>query len=181
MKKLLSAGMVLSLMASTVSAADTQNRDNPSSRSMNRPIVYGEAPAQNIATDPAFVLLDVILYRPVGLALTIAGTALYVGLSPLTAMASIPEPHDAFEKTYKVLIRMPARYTFVRPVGDRSLSGYEAFYDEPGANQPVRYDYDLLPAIGKPMHSSPPAPKTTPSQRLQPATSGAGRSGTQQR
>ncbi|TAK61049.1 hypothetical protein [Methylobacter sp.] len=70
---------------------------------------------------PGFVLLDVLLYRPVGLAATIIGTGLYIGISPLTALASIPEPHDAFVKTGKILILLPANYTFVRPLGDRSF------------------------------------------------------------
>lgn len=70
---------------------------------------------------PGFVLLDVLLYRPLGLAATIIGTGLYIGISPLTAFASIPEPHDAFVKTSKILILLPANYTFVRPLGDRSF------------------------------------------------------------
>jgi hypothetical protein len=37
----------------------------------------------------------------------------------LTAFASIPAPHDAFQKTFNVLVAAPGIYTFVRPVGDR--------------------------------------------------------------
>lgn len=70
---------------------------------------------------PGYVMLDVLLYRPAGLAATIIGTGLYIGISPLTALASIPEPHDAFVKTGKILILMPVNYTFVRPLGDRSF------------------------------------------------------------
>ena len=72
-------------------------------------------------TDPGFVLLDVLLYRPVGFAVTIIGTGAFVGLSPLTALASIPAPHDAFLKTSKILILAPAAYTFIRPIGDRDF------------------------------------------------------------
>jgi hypothetical protein len=72
-------------------------------------------------TDPGFVLLDVLLYRPVGLVVTVIGTAMFVGVSPLTALASIPEPHDAFAKVGKILILAPAAYTFIRPVGDRDF------------------------------------------------------------
>jgi len=68
---------------------------------------------------PGFVMLDVLLYRPVGLIATVIGTGVYIGISPLTALASIPEPHDAFVKTGKILILSPANYTFVRPLGDR--------------------------------------------------------------
>lgn len=56
--------------------------------------------------------------RPVSFAGMLAGTALYVGLSPLTAIAAIPAPHDAFELFADLMIVKPAKYTFVRPVGD---------------------------------------------------------------
>ncbi len=70
------------------------------------------------AVRPDYVMLDVLLVRPAGLVATIIGTGLYIGISPLTALASIPEPHDAFVKTGEVLILSPANYTFVRPLGD---------------------------------------------------------------
>lgn len=72
-------------------------------------------------SDPGFVLLDVLLYRPVGLVVTVIGTGVFVGMSPLTALASIPVPHDAFVKTSKILILAPANYTFIRPLGDRDF------------------------------------------------------------
>ncbi len=72
--------------------------------------------------DPGFVLLDIIVYRPLSLAATLVGTGLFVVISPLTAMASIAPPHDAFEKTADILIVKPGEYTFTRPVGDRSLT-----------------------------------------------------------
>jgi hypothetical protein len=75
-------------------------------------------------TDPGFVLLDVLLYRPMGLAATVIGTGAFIGLSPLTALASIPAPHDAFVKTGKILILAPAAYTFIRPIGDLEFPYY---------------------------------------------------------
>lgn len=63
------------------------------------------------------VLTDTFVIRPVGLGVTLAGGALFVGLSPLTALASIPEPHDSFEKVGSVLVGAPYAYTFVRPLG----------------------------------------------------------------
>lgn len=78
--------------------------------------------------DPGFVLLDVLLYRPVGLAVTIIGAGVFIGVSPLTALASIPEPHDAFAKTGKILILAPAAYTFIRPIGDRSFPYHEQLH-----------------------------------------------------
>ena len=74
--------------------------------------------------DPGFVMLDILVYRPLGLAITLVGTGLFVAMSPLTAMAQIAPPHDAFEKTADILIVKPGEYTFTRPVGDRSLSLY---------------------------------------------------------
>ena len=84
-------------------------------------------------TDPGFVLLDVLLYRPVGFAVTIIGTGAFIGLSPLTALASIPAPHDAFLKTSNILILTPAAYTFIRPLGDRDFP----YHAPPYKNKPV--------------------------------------------
>lgn len=78
--------------------------------------------AQSVeVTDPGFVLLDVLLYRPAGLVATAVGTGIFLGLSPLTALASIPAPHDAFQKTLNILVVAPAAYTFIRPVGERKF------------------------------------------------------------
>jgi hypothetical protein len=80
------------------------------------------APSRNVEeVQPGFVMMDVLFYRPVGLIATVVGTGLYVGISPFTALASIPEPHDAFVKTGKILVLSPANYTFVRPLGDRNF------------------------------------------------------------
>lgn len=67
--------------------------------------------------DPLFALADVAILRPIGLAFTIVGSALFVGISPLTALSSIAPPHDAFKKTAYALVMTPVRFTFVRPVG----------------------------------------------------------------
>ena len=71
--------------------------------------------------DPLFVMWDVLFYRPVGLVATVIGAGTFIATSPFTAFASIPEPHDAFEKTGNILILSPINYTFVRPIGDRSF------------------------------------------------------------
>jgi hypothetical protein len=70
---------------------------------------------------PGFVILDVIFYRPMGLVATVIGAGVFIGISPLTALASIPAPHDAFVRTSNILILAPAAYTFIRPLGDRNL------------------------------------------------------------
>ncbi len=74
----------------------------------------------NYNADGAAAVIETLLVRPIGFATTICGTALFVGMSPLTALASIPHPHDAFEKTANALIVAPAEYTFTRPLGDFS-------------------------------------------------------------
>jgi len=73
---------------------------------------------------PFFVIPDILIYRPVGLAFTVIGSALFVAISPLTAFANISPPHDAFEKTKDILIMAPASYTFFRPVGNMSVTDY---------------------------------------------------------
>ncbi|NOS87435.1 MAG: hypothetical protein HOP34_02650 [Methylococcaceae bacterium] len=91
--------------------------------------VTSYAQEQNIEeSDPAFVMIDVLLYRPVSLAVTVAGTAVFVALTPLTALASIPAPHDALAKTSKILVLAPAAYTFLRPIGNRDFPYYPPGY-----------------------------------------------------
>ena len=76
------------------------------------------AHAQNVEeVNPAYVLLDIVFYRPAGFVVTVIGTGVFIGISPLTAFSSIPAPHDAFVKTGKILIIAPGAYTFVRPLG----------------------------------------------------------------
>lgn len=69
------------------------------------------------SVDAGSVLVDVVIARPLGLVGTIAGAGLFLGLAPLTALASIPEPHDAFGQVGEVLVGAPAAFTFERPVG----------------------------------------------------------------
>ena len=114
-------------------------------------------------TDPGFVLLDVLLYRPAGLAVTIIGTGAFIGLSPLTALASIPEPHDAFAKTGKILILAPAAYTFVRPIGDRDFP----YHAPPYKHKPVATHKNAV--IPKQRPVTPIVPDVQPPQRY-PAT-----------
>jgi len=63
------------------------------------------------------VVIDMVL-RPVSFVGTVTGAVVYVGLSPLTAIATIPAPHDAFVLLADTIVVKPAKYTFVRPVGD---------------------------------------------------------------
>jgi hypothetical protein len=76
------------------------------------PIVQG---AERVAQGT--YLFDIVLYRPLGLITTIAGSALFVAISPLTAFATISPPHDAFDIAADMLILSPAKFTFDRPLG----------------------------------------------------------------
>ncbi len=71
--------------------------------------------------DPMFAMADVVLLRPVGLVFTIVGTGLFLGFSPLTALASIAPPHDAFEIMGYALVMTPVQFTFIRPVGVKEV------------------------------------------------------------
>lgn len=75
------------------------------------------AQAKEEQLSSAVYLVDVILYRPFGLVATLTGAAVFVAISPLTALAAISHPHDAFEKTSNLLIVQPAKFTFDRPLG----------------------------------------------------------------
>lgn len=76
------------------------------------------------------VIVEILLARPLGLVGTIVGTGVFIGISPLTALASIPEPHDAFEKTADALIFAPGWFTFQRPLGVYCFDP-RGFYNDP--------------------------------------------------
>jgi len=75
-------------------------------------------------TSPLLAVTDVLIYRPVGLVVTIVGSALFVAFSPFTALAQISPPHNAFEQMYSILMVAPAAYTFSRPVGQLSPTSH---------------------------------------------------------
>lgn len=76
------------------------------------------ASAETQAIDGYDVLADVGVVRPVSFACMMLGTAVFVALSPATALATIPAPHKAFQLMADTLIVEPAKYTFSRPAGD---------------------------------------------------------------
>ena len=132
MKKIRSLVLLLSVAFATPVLAQTQQR---------------------VESDGYDVMMDIFL-RPVGLAGTVVGAGLFVGLSPVTALAAIPAPHDAFEKLANTIICKPYKWTFVRPVGD-----YE-------------YDGDCSPPPPAPMpvvQSVEPAPAPVPPPVEQPS------------
>ena len=81
----------------------------------NQPVQAKAPPTRDY--NPFFVPFDLLITRPLGLAATIAGSAIFVVMSPFTALSSIAPPHDAFERVADVLVVVPATYTFLRPMG----------------------------------------------------------------
>jgi len=59
------------------------------------------------------VVLDAFILRPVGLALTAVGTALFV---PAAAVVGATRPTD-IGKPFQILVANPFRYTFMDPLG----------------------------------------------------------------
>ncbi|WP_305907808.1 hypothetical protein Q9L42_013885 [Methylomarinum sp. Ch1-1] len=84
-------------------------------------ILMGVSPCLSASSKDANVLIDVVILRPLGFVSMIGGAAVFLGLSPLTAFAAIPEPHDSFEKMGDILVVNPAKFTFEREVGDFSF------------------------------------------------------------
>ena len=123
------------------------------------------ANAQNQLADPLFVILDVVLYRPVGVIVTGLGTAAFAGISPLVALASIPKPHDAFQKTAGILVLAPAAYTFARPLGDKSYPYDEStdrhLKDSPDVNSTVKGALPT-PVVAPATPVAPVKPSVTP-------------------
>ena len=62
--------------------------------------------------DDVSIILDLILFRPLGLVATIGGTVTYVVSLPISL------PTQSASKTFNALVVGPARYTFVRSLGD---------------------------------------------------------------
>ncbi|MFA6164083.1 MAG: hypothetical protein WC685_11715 [Methylobacter sp.] len=113
---------------------------------------------------PGFVMWDVLFYRPVGFIATVIGTGVFIGISPLTAFASIPAPHDAFVKTGKILILSPANYTFVRHLGDRSFPyPLPEFKHRPVAIQDNAETYNMtVKPVQRPVPPEVPEVKSPP-------------------
>lgn len=73
---------------------------------------------ESTKVDSYDALIETAFIRPVSFVGLAVGSALFVGISPLTALASIPAPHNAFELLADILVVKPAKFTFVRPIGD---------------------------------------------------------------
>lgn len=90
------AGVALSLAASTAAAQDSVGYED----------TRGGAPSA------AAMTVDLLVARPLGLAATVIGTVVFVASLPFQALAgNVADPA-------KQLVAEPARFTFVRPLGE---------------------------------------------------------------
>jgi len=80
-------------------------------------LVYSFSATAKENPDAGLTIVDIVIHRPLGLIATVAGTAFFVGISPLTAVAAISPPHDSFSRAAAILIVAPAKFTFDRPLG----------------------------------------------------------------
>ena len=65
--------------------------------------------------------LSEIIIRPVAVIGSITGLAMFVVASPISGLASIPKPHDAFKTTWDDFVITPYHFAFRRPFGDYSV------------------------------------------------------------
>ena len=66
-------------------------------------------------------ILSELIIRPVAVIASATGLALFVIASPVSGLASIPEPHDAFKTTWDDFVVTPYHFAFRRPLGDYSV------------------------------------------------------------
>lgn len=68
--------------------------------------------------DVSSVWADVFFYRPLGLAMTLSGTAIFAVISPMLAIADLNATDaSAFADAKAKLITTPYDFTFNRPLG----------------------------------------------------------------
>ncbi len=65
------------------------------------------------------MLFDILIMRPIGLAMTIGGVALYA--FPVAPFTLLTRPADV-GKPLGLLVATPARFTFVDPIGQHPVS-----------------------------------------------------------
>ena len=77
-------------------------------------------PASYVETAQSDEAVNTVLDIPLrlgGFIATIAGTGLFLGTLPITALMTAAPPHNAIEKSAEFFIVTPANYTFSRPTG----------------------------------------------------------------
>ncbi len=77
------------------------------------------ASANQQATD---IIVDVLLVRPLSLAATAVGTAVFIASLPFSV------PSGSVNDTARTLVAEPFKYTFSRPIGDFGRAPYYPVY-----------------------------------------------------
>lgn len=72
------------------------------------------------ADDTTNIIGDSLILRPLGIAITTAGTILFVLTWPMSAITK------STDKTFEALVKRPYEFTFQRPIGEME-SGMEEF------------------------------------------------------
>lgn len=123
--------------------------------------VYGDSYGYGRGRNLGFlgVLADLILLRPVGLAMTVGGAGLLVATLPFTGIASIAPPHDSFARAGNALVVGPAGFTFNRPLGEFSYqrSGVYPVLTRP-SDMPVQLPVPVVTRTTAPPSVAPATP-----------------------
>jgi hypothetical protein len=72
-----------------------------------------------VETTGVDTVLDIPL-RLSGFVMTLVGTGIFIGTSPITGLMTALPPHNAIQQAGDYLVVRPANYTFVRPTGNSS-------------------------------------------------------------
>ena len=85
------------------------------------PTLHAKTPAiaDKARYDPMFVPIDILLFRPLSLATTIADSALFIAVSQFTALSSIAPQHDYFQRVGDIFVDLQTNYTVMRHSGDK--------------------------------------------------------------
>jgi hypothetical protein len=87
-------------------------------------LTQGQANAEDQSSVGFWEVLPETVLRPVGLMGFVGGCAMFLVATPITAVASIEAPHDAWFNSFNGFVGAPVRYTFTRPIGDYSFKVY---------------------------------------------------------
>jgi hypothetical protein len=96
----------------------------------------GFADNQKVESDGFDVIVEIPV-RAVTFGSMLGGFGIFVAISPLTGLMTIPPPHDAFPKLWDLFVCKPAKYTFRRPIGDYRYDEGCARKIHPVAYQPA--------------------------------------------
>jgi len=73
---------------------------------------FGQSPTQEESVKAGKMAADVLLVRPLGLASTVLGTAVFAVALPFSILGG------NVKESAKKLVMEPAKFTFARPLGD---------------------------------------------------------------